>query len=152
VKGQKMTSKNFRQNLPATAPAWAGNQRLCASSYQTLGRSIEKIRMPDGHRGIGWIRKEPQRPNHSHPQETVSQPSAQAPGWPWRRQDEEGPSDDRTGPEWIPPPTTSCCGVLPLTTNKYPASIHVTSEESFWPILHSFPSHFSVDNSDWCIL
>jgi glucosylglycerol-phosphate synthase len=38
---------------------------------------------------------------------------------------------------------------LPLTKEQISSFYHVTSKESFWPILHSFPGLFSVDNSDW---
>ncbi|WP_228007089.1 trehalose-6-phosphate synthase, partial [Cyanobium sp. LEGE 06143] len=38
---------------------------------------------------------------------------------------------------------------LPLTETQISSFYHVTSKESFWPILHSFPGLFSVDNSDW---
>ena len=38
---------------------------------------------------------------------------------------------------------------LPLTPDQISSFYHVTSKESFWPILHSFPGLFSVDNSDW---
>ncbi|WP_228008799.1 glucosylglycerol-phosphate synthase [Cyanobium sp. LEGE 06113] len=38
---------------------------------------------------------------------------------------------------------------LPLTEKQISSFYHVTSKESFWPILHSFPGLFSVDNSDW---
>ena len=40
---------------------------------------------------------------------------------------------------------------LPLTPDQIASFYHVTSKESFWPILHSFPGLFSVDNSDWQI-
>jgi glucosylglycerol-phosphate synthase len=40
---------------------------------------------------------------------------------------------------------------LPLTEEQISSFYHVTSKESFWPILHSFPGLFSVDNSDWAI-
>ncbi len=40
---------------------------------------------------------------------------------------------------------------LPLTQEQISSFYHVTSKESFWPILHSFPGLFSVDNSDWPI-
>lgn len=40
---------------------------------------------------------------------------------------------------------------LPLTPEQISSFYHVTSKESFWPILHSFPGLFSVDNSDWPI-
>lgn len=40
---------------------------------------------------------------------------------------------------------------LPLTEEQISSFYHVTSKESFWPILHSFPGLFSVDNADWAI-
>jgi len=67
----------------------------------------------------------------------------------WRRQDEEGTFDDEL--IQMDPPNDFMLRRLPLTTKQISSFYHVTSKESFWPILHSFPSHFSVDNSDWCI-
>ena len=40
---------------------------------------------------------------------------------------------------------------LPLKPDQISSFYHVTSKESFWPILHSFPGLFSVDNADWAI-
>ena len=42
-----------------------------------------------------------------------------------------------------------CLRRLPLTPEQISSFYHVTSKESFWPILHSFPGLFSVDNADW---
>ncbi len=66
----------------------------------------------------------------------------------WRRQDGEGPADDER--LQMDSPHDFVLRRLPLTTAQISSFYHVTSKESFWPILHSFPSHFSVDNADWC--
>ena len=38
---------------------------------------------------------------------------------------------------------------IPLTANQVKQFYHITSKESFWPILHSFPWHFTYESSDW---
>ncbi len=40
---------------------------------------------------------------------------------------------------------------IPLTENEVTSFYHVTSKESFWPILHTFPTYFDVNNADWSI-
>ena len=40
---------------------------------------------------------------------------------------------------------------IPLETNEISSFYHVTSKESFWPILHTFPTYFDVNNADWNI-
>ncbi len=40
---------------------------------------------------------------------------------------------------------------IPLTTNEVKSFYHITSKESFWPILHTFPTYFDVNNADWKI-
>ena len=40
---------------------------------------------------------------------------------------------------------------IPLNKKEIRSFYHVTSKESFWPILHTFPNHFDVDNADWKI-
>ncbi|MEC8215066.1 MAG: glucosylglycerol-phosphate synthase [Cyanobacteriota bacterium] len=40
---------------------------------------------------------------------------------------------------------------IPLHDKQISSFYHVTSKESFWPILHTFPTHFNVNNADWAI-
>ncbi|MGP0128835.1 MAG: glucosylglycerol-phosphate synthase [cyanobacterium endosymbiont of Rhopalodia musculus] len=38
---------------------------------------------------------------------------------------------------------------IPLNADQVKHFYHITSKEAFWPILHSFPSHFTSESSDW---
>ena len=38
---------------------------------------------------------------------------------------------------------------IPLTAEQVSDFYHVTSKEAFWPILHSFPYHFTSESSNW---
>ena len=38
---------------------------------------------------------------------------------------------------------------IPLTKQQVKDFYHITSKEAFWPILHSFPYHFTYESSDW---
>ena len=38
---------------------------------------------------------------------------------------------------------------IPLTADQVKHFYHITSKEAFWPILHSFPYHFTSESSDW---
>ena len=40
---------------------------------------------------------------------------------------------------------------IPLEQYQISSFYHVTSKESFWPILHTFPTYFDVNNTDWKI-
>ncbi len=40
---------------------------------------------------------------------------------------------------------------IPLKKSEVSSFYHVTSKESFWPILHTFPTYFDVNNADWQI-
>ncbi len=40
---------------------------------------------------------------------------------------------------------------IPLEKEEVNSFYHVTSKESFWPILHTFPTYFDVNNADWSI-
>ncbi|CAK6700828.1 glucosylglycerol-phosphate synthase [Synechococcus sp. CBW1107] len=68
----------------------------------------------------------------------------------WRKEADEGVvvSDERLQ---IRASVNITLRRLPLTEAQISSFYHVTSKESFWPILHSFPGYFSVDNSDWQI-
>ncbi|MFW6359334.1 MAG: glucosylglycerol-phosphate synthase [Chroococcales cyanobacterium] len=38
---------------------------------------------------------------------------------------------------------------IPLGKEQVKHFYHITSKEAFWPILHSFPYHFTYETSDW---
>lgn len=38
---------------------------------------------------------------------------------------------------------------IPLSADQVKHFYHITSKEAFWPILHSFPWHFTYETSDW---
>ncbi|MEO1095676.1 MAG: glucosylglycerol-phosphate synthase [Cyanobacteria bacterium J06638_28] len=38
---------------------------------------------------------------------------------------------------------------IPLTAQQVKDFYHITAKEAFWPILHSFPEHFTYESSDW---
>jgi len=38
---------------------------------------------------------------------------------------------------------------IPLIADQISSFYHVTSKESVWPILHTFPTHFNINNADW---
>ena len=38
---------------------------------------------------------------------------------------------------------------IPLSAQQVKDFYHITSKEAFWPILHSFPWHFTSESSDW---
>ena len=38
---------------------------------------------------------------------------------------------------------------IPLNAEQVKNFYYITSKEAFWPILHSFPEHFTYDSSDW---
>ncbi len=38
---------------------------------------------------------------------------------------------------------------IPLVKEEISSFYHVTSKECFWPILHTFPTFFAVNNADW---
>lgn len=38
---------------------------------------------------------------------------------------------------------------IPLSAEQVKHFYHITSKEAFWPILHSFPWHFTYESSDW---
>ena len=40
---------------------------------------------------------------------------------------------------------------IPLEKKEISSFYHVTSKESFWPVLHTFPTYFDVNNADWHI-
>ncbi len=38
---------------------------------------------------------------------------------------------------------------IPLSPEQVKSFYYITSKEAFWPILHSFPYHFTSESSDW---
>ena len=38
---------------------------------------------------------------------------------------------------------------IPLNNQQVKDFYHITSKEAFWPILHSFPDHFTSETTDW---
>ena len=48
-------------------------------------------------------------------------------------------------------PSTFTLRRIPLSIEEIGSFYHVTSKESFWPILHTFPTYFDVNNADWSI-
>ena len=38
---------------------------------------------------------------------------------------------------------------IPLNAQQVKDFYHITSKEAFWPILHSFPDHFTSETTDW---
>ncbi len=67
----------------------------------------------------------------------------------WRRVDQSG-SDDIERIE-MDDPSPFTLSRIPLTDNQISSFYHVTSKECFWPILHTFPTYFNVNNANWGI-
>jgi glucosylglycerol-phosphate synthase len=73
-----------------------------------------------------------------------SQSSATWIAW---REDESCDAEDLT--QTIDEPITIRLRRIPLRSAQIGSFYHVTSKESIWPILHSFPSIFAINNADW---
>ena len=67
----------------------------------------------------------------------------------WRRVDSVDNTEDERIEMTNPAPFTLCR--IPLEDNQISSFYHITSKECFWPILHTFPTHFNVNNADWGI-
>ena len=67
----------------------------------------------------------------------------------WRRVEELDQSEDETIAMEDPAPFT--LRRIPLNDTQISSFYHVTSKECFWPILHTFPTYFNVNNADWGI-
>ena len=67
----------------------------------------------------------------------------------WRRVDSVDNAEDESIEMTNPSPFTLCR--IPLEDNQISSFYHITSKECFWPILHTFPTHFNVNNADWGI-
>ena len=67
----------------------------------------------------------------------------------WRRVDSVDNAEDESIEMTNPASFTLCR--IPLEDNQISSFYHITSKECFWPILHTFPTHFNVNNADWGI-
>ena len=67
----------------------------------------------------------------------------------WRRVDSVDNAEDESIEMTNPAPFTLCR--IPLEDEQISSFYHITSKECFWPILHTFPTHFNVNNADWGI-
>ena len=76
-----------------------------------------------------------------------SQPSGTWIAW---REEESGEADDETLTVEAGAASASAIRLrrIPLRKEQIGSFYHVTSKESIWPILHSFPSFFEVNNAD----
>ena len=77
-----------------------------------------------------------------------SQPSGTWIAW---REEESGEADDETLTVEAGAASASAIRLrrIPLRKEQIGSFYHVTSKESIWPILHSFPRLFEVNNADW---
>ena len=77
-----------------------------------------------------------------------SQPSGTCIAW---REEESGEADDETLTVEAGAASASAIRLrrIPLRKEQIGSFYHVTSKESIWPILHSFPSFFEVNNAYW---
>ncbi len=67
----------------------------------------------------------------------------------WRRVDETEEGDDERIE--MDNPANFILRRIPLKDSQISSFYHVTSKECFWPILHTFPTHFNLNNADWRI-
>ena len=65
----------------------------------------------------------------------------------WRRVDDTNIADTERIDMTNPAPFTLCR--IPLSDEQISSFYHITSKECFWPILHTFPTHFNVNNANW---
>ena len=65
----------------------------------------------------------------------------------WRRS--ESPSDLETERIEMSNPATFTLCRIPLSDEQISSFYHITSKECFWPILHTFPTYFNVNNANW---
>ena len=67
----------------------------------------------------------------------------------WRQVDDlNNAEDERIG---MSEPASFILRRIPLEEKQISSFYHVTSKESFWPILHTFPNYFDVNNTNWSI-
>ena len=67
----------------------------------------------------------------------------------WRRVDHPEEMDVERLQMTNPSPFALCR--IPLADEQISSFYHITSKECFWPILHTFPTHFNVNNANWGI-
>lgn len=67
----------------------------------------------------------------------------------WRRVEDPDSRDVERIEMHDPAPFT--LSRIPLTDRHISSFYHITSKECFWPILHTFPTHFNVNNANWGI-
>ena len=67
----------------------------------------------------------------------------------WRRVDHPEEMDVERLEMTNPSPFALCR--IPLADEQISSFYHITSKECFWPILHTFPTHFNVNNANWGI-
>ena len=67
----------------------------------------------------------------------------------WRQANDLGNAEDERIA--MDEPASFTLRRIPLEQAQITSFYHVTSKESFWPILHTFPNYFDVNNADWGI-
>ena len=67
----------------------------------------------------------------------------------WRKVTELSKEEDER--IWMENPAPFVLRRIPLSEKEINSFYHVTSKESFWPILHTFPTFFDINNADWQI-
>ena len=67
----------------------------------------------------------------------------------WRRVDDQSNEGTERFEMENPSPFTLCR--IPLEDEQISSFYHITSKECFWPILHTFPTYFNVNNANWKI-
>ncbi len=65
----------------------------------------------------------------------------------WRKVDELTNANDEVIK--MNKPSSFALRRIPLIEEEINSFYHVTSKESIWPILHTFPTYFDVNNADW---
>ena len=69
--------------------------------------------------------------------------------WVAWKQVEDGTKADFKTRVQVEDDTNYTVSRIPLTATQVKHFYHVTSKEAFWPILHSFPWHFTSETADW---
>ncbi len=67
----------------------------------------------------------------------------------WRKVDDLNNSEDEK--ITMKEPAEFTLRRIPLSEEQISSFYHVTSKESFWPVLHTFPTYFEINNADWSI-
>lgn len=67
--------------------------------------------------------------------------------WKQVKPDQEASFEDRVTMEgWS---DNAVIRRIPLSAERVKDFYYITAKEAIWPILHSFPSHFTYESSDW---